>query len=235
MHGHDMTDMQELAQRLARVQESIRQCEARYARVPGSVALVAVSKRQSASAIANACAAGQRAFGENYLQEALAKIATLSAQPIEWHFIGPVQGNKTAEVAANFSWVHTLDRIRIAARLNQQRPAHLPPLNVLIQVNVSGEDSKHGIVADALSALVVEVALLPRLRLRGLMTMPAPRTDFGAQRAAFACLADLARASPVAMNALSMGTSDDFEAAIAEGATMVRLGTALFGPRRPDA
>ena len=235
MHGHDMTDMHELAQRLARVQESIRQCEARYARVPGSVALVAVSKRQSASAIAHACAAGQRAFGENYLQEALTKIATLTAQPIEWHFIGPVQGNKTADVAANFSWVHTLDRILIAARLNQQRPAHLPPLNVLIQVNVSGEDNKHGIIADALPALVAAVAMMPRLRLRGLMTMPAPSTDFGAQRAAFACLAELARASPVAMNALSMGTSDDFEAAIAEGATMVRLGTALFGPRRPDA
>ena len=235
MHDRDVTDMHELAQRLARLQESIRRCEARHGRALGSVALVAVSKRQAASAIAHALAAGQRAFGENYLQEALAKIATLSAHPIEWHFIGPVQGNKTAEVAANFSWVHTLDRIRIAERLNHQRPAALPPLNVLIQVNVSGEDSKHGIIADALPALVAEVTVLPRLRLRGLMTMPAPSTDFGAQRAAFACLAELARASPVAMNALSMGTSDDFEAAIAEGATMVRLGTALFGPRRPDA
>ena len=235
MHGRDVTDMHELAQRLARLQETIRQCEARHGRIPGSVALVAVSKRQSASAIANACAAGQRAFGENYLQEALAKIANLTAQCIEWHFIGPVQGNKTAEVAANFSWVHTLDRIRIADRLNKQRPAALPPLNVLIQVNVSGEHSKHGIVADALPALAAEVAVLPRLRLRGLMTMPAPSTDFGAQRAAFACLAELARGSTVAMDSLSMGTSDDFEAAIAEGATMVRLGTALFGPRPADA
>ena len=235
MHGYDMTDMHELTQRLARLQESIRQCEARYARVPGSVTLIAVSKLQPVSAIAQALAAGQLAFGENYLQEAQAKITSLAAQPIEWHFIGPVQGNKTAEVATNFSWVHTLDRLRIAERLNKQRPAELPPLNVLIQVNISGEDSKHGILADALPALVAEVAALPRLRLRGLMTMPAPGTDFGAQRAAFARLAALARSSAVSMDTLSMGTSDDFEAAIAEGSTMVRLGTAVFGPRRADA
>lgn len=235
MHGHDMTDMHTLAQRLVRLQESIRQCEARYARVPGSVALVAVSKRQPGSAIAQARAAGQLAFGENYLQEALAKIAGLAAQPIEWHFIGPVQGNKTADVAANFNWVHTLDSLRIAERLNRQRPADLPPLNVLVQVNVSGEGSKHGIAADALPALVAQIAALPRLRLRGLMTMPAPSTDFSAQRAAFACLAALARRSAVTMDTLSMGTSEDFEAAIAEGSTMVRLGTAVFGPRRSDA
>ena len=235
MHGHNMTDMHELAQRLARLQESIRQCEARYAREPGSVGLVAVSKQQPASAIAQALAAGQHAFGENYLQEAQTKITSLAAQPIEWHFIGPVQGNKTAEVATNFSWVHTLDRLRIAERLNRQRPTELPPLNVLIQVNVSGEDSKHGIRGEALPALVAEVAGLPRLRLRGLMTMPAPSVDFSAQRAAFAHLAELARSSAVMMDTLSMGTSDDFEAAIAEGSTMLRLGTAVFGPRRADA
>ncbi len=235
MQGHNMTDMQELAQRLARLRESIRQCEVRYARVPDSVALLAVSKQQSAQAIAQALAAGQRAFGENYLQEAQAKIASLAAQPIEWHFIGPVQGNKTAEVAANFSWVHTLDRIRIAERLNKQRPPELPPLNVLIQVNVSGEESKHGISAETLPALVDAVAVLPRLRLRGLMTMPAPSTDFGTQRAAFARLAELARSAAIPMDTLSMGSSDDFEAAIAEGSTMVRLGTAVFGPRRADA
>jgi PLP dependent protein len=235
VHGHNMTDMHELAQRLARLQESIRQCEVRYARVPGSVALLAVSKQQSAEAIAQAFAAGQRAFGENYLQEAQAKITSLAAQPIEWHFIGPVQGNKTAEVAANFSWVHTLDRVRIAERLNKQRPAELPPLNVLIQVNVSGEESKHGISAEALPGLVSAVTALPRLRLRGVMTMPAPNQDFGAQRAAFARLAQLARSSAVTMDTLSMGSSDDFEAAIAEGSTIVRLGTAVFGPRRVDA
>ncbi len=231
MRGHDMTDMTALAQRLAHLQETIHQYEARHARAPGSVALIAVSKRQPVSAIEDAFAAGQRAFGENYVQEALEKITALATLPIEWHFIGPVQGNKTAEVAANFSWVHTIDRIRIAERLNNQRPAALPPLNVLIQVNVSGEESKHGIVADALPALAAEVARLPRLKLRGLMTLPAPIHDFGAQRAAFAEVAALARASAVPMDTLSMGSSDDFEAAIAEGATMVRLGTLLFGPR----
>jgi hypothetical protein len=235
MHGRDMTDMHELAQRLARLQETIRQYEARYARSPGSVALIAVSKRQPVSAIEGAFAAGQRAFGENYVQEALEKIAALATLPIEWHFIGPLQGNKTAEVAANFSWVHTIDRMRIAERLNNQRPAHLPPLNVLIQINVSGEESKHGIVADALPALAAEVARLPRLKLRGLMALPAPSTEFAVQRAAFAQLTELARTSPVPMDTLSMGTSDDFEAAIAEGATMVRLGTVLFGPRSSGA
>jgi pyridoxal phosphate enzyme (YggS family) len=226
-----MMDMHELAQRLAKVQATIRDYEARHHRVPGSVALLAVSKRQPVSAIEGAHAAGQRAFGENYLQEALTKIEALATLPIEWHFIGPVQGNKTADVAANFSWVHTIDRIRIAERLNNQRPQHLPPLNVLIQVNVSGEGSKHGIKADALPALAAEVASLPRLALRGLMTLPAPNPDFGAQRAAFAILRELAAASPLAMDTLSMGTSDDFEAAIAEGSTMVRLGTVIFGPR----
>ena len=223
--------MHDLAERLARIQQTIRDFETRHGRVAGSVALLAVSKRQPVSAIEGAFAAGQRAFGENYLQEALAKIAALAASPIEWHFIGPVQGNKTADVAANFSWVHTIDRLRIAERLNHQRPAHLPPLNVLIQINVSGEDSKHGIAADALPALAAEVAGLPRLKLRGLMTLPAPNPDFGAQRAAFAVLRELADASPVPMDSLSMGTSDDYEAAIAEGSTIVRLGTALFGPR----
>lgn len=231
MHGRDTTDMHELAQDLARLQETIRDYELRYARDPGSVALLAVSKGQSSSAIAGAFAAGQRTFGENYLQEAVAKIADLATLAIEWHFIGPVQGNKTAEVAANFSWVHTIDRMRIAERLNNQRPAHLPPLNVLIEVNVSGESSKHGIVAEALPALVAEVVKLPRLKLRGLMTLPAPSADCSAQRAAFAQLAALARDSAVPMDTLSMGSSDDFEAAIAEGATMIRLGTALFGPR----
>lgn len=226
-----MMDMQQQAQRLARVTETIREYEKRHGRVPGSVALLAVSKRQPVSAIEAAYAAGQRAFGENYLQEALTKQAALAALPIEWHFIGPVQGNKTADVAANFSWVHTIDRMRIAERLDHQRPAELPPLNVLIQVNVSGEDSKHGIDADALPALAAEIARLPRLKLRGLMTLPAPTADFGAQRAAFAVLRELAAASPLAMDSLSMGTSDDFEAAIAEGSTMVRLGTIVFGPR----
>lgn len=231
MHGRDTTDMHELAQSLARLQETIHDYALRYGRKPGSVALLAASKGHPTRTIADACAAGQRVFGENYVQEALAKIADLATLAIEWHFIGPVQGNKTAEVAANFSWVHTIDRMRIAERLSNQRPAHLPPLNVLIEVNVSGEASKHGIVAEALPALVAEVVKLPRLKLRGLMTLPAPRADFSAQRAAFAQLAKLARDSAVPMDTLSMGTSDDFEAAIAEGATIIRLGTALLGPR----
>lgn len=231
MRGRNTIDMHELAQRLTRLQETIREYEARHGRTPGSVALLAVSKRHPVSAIECAFAAGQRAFGENYVQEALAKIASLATLPIEWHFIGPLQGNKTAEVAANFSWVHTVDRIRIAERLNKQRPVDLPPLNVLIQVNVSGETSKHGIVADAVPALATEIAALPRIKLRGLMTLPALNPDFGAQRAAFGVLRELASHSAVAMDTLSMGTSDDFEAAIAEGATIVRLGTVLFGPR----
>ena len=232
MHGRDTTDMHELTEALARLQEAIREHAARHGREPGSVALLAVSKGHPSSAIAGAFAAGQHTFGENDLQEALAKIADLTTLAIEWHFIGPVQGNKTAEVAANFSWVHTIDRMRIAERLNNQRPVHLPPLNVLIEVNVSGEASKHGIVAEALPALVAEVVKLPRLKLRGLMTLPAPSADFSAQRAAFAQLAKLVRDSAVPMDTLSMGTSDDFEAAIAAGATIIRLGTALFGPRR---
>ena len=226
-----MTNMHDLARRLAELKATINVCEARHERAAGSVALVAVSKGQPVGAIERAYAAGQRAFGENYVREALIKIAALAALPLEWHFIGPLQGNKTAEVAANFSWVHTVDRMRIAERLSRQRPAGLPPLNVLIQVNVSGEASKHGIAAAALPALAAEVAALPHLRLRGLMTLPAPATDFGAQRAAFALLAELARASVVPLASLSMGSSNDFEAAIAEGATMVRLGTVLFGPR----
>ena len=231
MQGRDTTDMHELAQGLAHLQETIGEYETRHGRDHGSVTLLAVSKGHPTSAIAGAFAAGQRAFGENYAQEALAKIAKLATLAIEWHFIGPLQGNKTAEVAANFSWVHTIDRIRIAERLNNQRPAHLPPLNVLIQVNISAEASKHGIVAEALPTLAAEVAKLPRLKLRGLMALPAPSANFSAQRAAFALLAKLARDSAVSMDTLSMGTSDDFEAAIAEGATMIRLGTALFGPR----
>ena len=226
-----MTDMQDIASRLARVQAALRAAEHEHGRAPGSVALVAVSKTQGADAIAAAYAAGQRAFGENYVQEALAKQAALTALPLEWHFIGPLQGNKTAEVAANFSWVHSVDRLRIAERLSRQRPEGLPPLNVLIQVNISGEASKHGVAPEALPALAAQVADLPRLRLRGLMALPEPTPDFALQRAAFRALAELLRACPVPMDSLSMGTTDDFAAAIAEGATMVRIGTAVFGPR----
>ena len=227
--------MQDIAARLAELQRTLGECARDHGRRADSVALLAVSKRQPASAIAAAYAAGQHAFGENYVQEALVKIAALSALAIEWHFIGPLQGNKTAEVAANFSWVHSLDRVRIATRLNAQRPRTLPPLNVCIQVNVSGEASKHGICAEQLPALAQAVASLPQLRLRGLMTLPAPTVDVAAQRAAFATLARLAAACAPPLDTLSMGTSADFAAAIAEGATWVRIGTALFGPRIESA
>jgi pyridoxal phosphate enzyme (YggS family) len=229
MHGPSGVD--EVPARLARVLATIRELEARYGRPPGSVGLVAVSKRQPAAAVRAAHAAGQRAFGENYAQEGTAKIAAVAERPIEWHFIGPLQGNKTAAVATAFDWVHTIDRERIARRLHEQRPAHLPPLNVCIQVNISGEASKSGIAPEALPGLVDAVHALPRLVLRGLMALPAPATTEAEQRRAFAQLARLAAACPGALDTLSMGTSDDFAAAIAEGATLVRLGTAVFGPR----
>ena len=232
--AHD-TGMEEVKARLARLDQTLRALEARHGRMPGSVALVAVSKRHPPAAVLAAYAAGQRAFGENYVQEGLAKIAELAHCAIEWHFIGPLQSNKTAEVAANFAWVHTVDRVKIARRLHDQRPSRLPPLNVCIQVNISGEASKHGVSAQALPALIEAVAALPRLRLRGLMALPAPGTGIVEQRAAFAALAALKAASKLALDTLSMGTSDDFEAAIAEGATLVRLGTAIFGPRPEGA
>ena len=223
----------DIATRLASVLDAIAAAAERHGRAPGEVGLVAVSKRHPASAIRAAHAAGQRRFGENYLQEALAKQDELADLDIEWHFIGAIQSNKTADIAARFDWVHTVDREKVARRLNDQRPDDRPPLNVLVEVNISGEASKHGIAPAALPALLETIAALPRLRLRGLMSLPAPVDDFAAQRRAFAALAELASASAVPLDTLSMGTSDDFEAAIAEGATLVRIGTAVFGPR-PD-
>lgn len=223
--------MSMLAERLAVVRSALRDAAIASARPPQSVCLVVASKTQPASALREVCCAGQRAFGENYLQEALAKQAALVDLPIEWHFIGAIQSNKTAAIARAFDWVHTIDRLRIAERLAAQRGDDLPPLNVLIEVNISGESTKHGVTPAALPALIPAVAALPRLRLRGLMALPAPSADVAAQRAAFRVLADLARASVLPLDTLSMGTSDDYRAAIAEGATLVRLGTAVFGPR----
>lgn len=226
--------MSDVASRLAAVRESLAASAREHGRDPSDVHLVAVSKRHPAAAIAAAAAAGQRAFGENYVQEAIAKQDELaSATRLEWHFIGAIQSNKTADIAARFDWVHTVDRARIADRLDAQRPAELAPLKVLIQVNVSGEQSKNGVSPAALPALVAHLAVLPRLSLRGLMCLPAPEQDFTRQRRPFAELARLARAQAVALDALSMGTSDDYAAAIAEGATLVRIGTAVFGPRPP--
>jgi pyridoxal phosphate enzyme (YggS family) len=203
-----------------------------------SVQLLAVSKTFPAAAVLEAVAAGQRAFGENYLQEALDKIAAVAAalptEPVEWHFIGPIQSNKTRPIAASFGWVHTVERLKIAQRLSEQRPAGLPPLNVCIQVNISGEASKSGASPEQLPELARQVAALPNLKLRGLMAIPEPETDPAKQRAAFARLRALAgqlREDGLELDTLSMGMSADLAAAIAEGATIVRVGSAIFGSR----
>ncbi len=201
-----------------------------------SVTLLAVSKTFGADAVRQAHGDGQHAFGENYVQEALAKIDALAdlRPALEWHLIGPLQSNKTRDVAAAFDWVHTVDRLKIAERLSAQRPEHLPPLQVCVQVNVSGEASKAGVVLAAASALVRAVAALPRLRLRGLMSIPEPVEGIAAQRAPHRRLRELfdaLRAQGLALDTLSMGMSADLEAAIAEGSTLVRVGSAIFGER----
>ena len=202
------------------------------------VRLLAVSKTFGADAVQEAVAAGQRAFGENYLQEGLDKIRVLAeALPdagLEWHFIGPIQSNKTRPIAENFAWVHTVEREKIAQRLSEQRPAGLAPLNICLQVNISGEASKSGVTPAELPALARAVAALPNLRLRGLMAIPEPEEDFERQRAAFAQLRALyeqLRADGFALDTLSMGMSADLRAAVFEGATIVRVGSAIFGAR----
>ncbi|VVD66807.1 YggS family pyridoxal phosphate enzyme [Pandoraea eparura] len=208
-------------------------------RPAGSVRLLAVSKTFGADAVRDALAAGQRAFGENYVQEALDKIAALSSEsvhgePLEWHFIGPLQSNKTRPVAEHFDWVHSVDRLKIAERLSAQRPTDLPPLQVCLQVNISGEASKSGVAPADVPAVARAIAALPNLQLRGLMAIPEPEDDPARQRAPFKAVRDLfdaLRADGLAIDTLSMGMSGDLEAAIAEGATMVRIGTAIFGAR----
>ena len=223
------------ADRLHAVRDRIHAAEQCFQRPPGAVRLLAVSKTQPAAAIAAMAAAGQTGFGENYVQEALDKMTELAALALEWHFIGPIQANKTRSIAERFAWVHSVDRLKIAERLSAQRPAALPPLNVCLQVNIDREPTKHGLDPMDVGQTAAAVAVLPRLRLRGLMAIPAPATDFAAQRPAFArlrTLQDQLTAAGLALDTLSMGMSDDLEAAIAEGATLVRVGTALFGPRR---
>ena len=202
------------------------------------VQLLAVSKTFPAEAVLEAIAAGQRAFGENYLQEGVEKIADVArAQPdvpVEWHFIGPIQSNKTRPIATNFNWVHTVERLKIAQRLSEQRPPELGPLNICLQVNISGEATKSGATPDELPGLARQVAQLPNLRLRGLMAIPEPQTDPALQRAAFAKLRKLGealRADGLPVDTLSMGMSGDMAAAILEGATIVRVGSAIFGTR----
>nr|WP_314623194.1 YggS family pyridoxal phosphate-dependent enzyme [uncultured Noviherbaspirillum sp.] len=205
-------------------------------RDPSEIALLAVSKTITPDLLLEAYGAGQRVFGENYLQEALDKMAALKEQApaIEWHFIGPIQSNKTRPIAENFNWVHSVDRLKIAQRLSEQRPSGLPPLNICIQVNVSGEASKSGCSPQDLPALAQAIAGLPGLSLRGLMTIPEPATTEAGQRRPLRTLRELAdqlRAQGIALDTLSMGMSADLDAAIAEGATMVRIGTAIFGER----
>ncbi|MCM2537115.1 YggS family pyridoxal phosphate-dependent enzyme [Burkholderia glumae] len=225
-----------LAARLASVHRRIDDAARSAGRAPGDVALLAVSKTFPAEAVRAAHAAGQRAFGENYVQESLDKIAALAdlRASLEWHFIGPLQSNKTRAVAERFDWVHSVDRLKIAQRLAEQRPAQLPPLNVCVQVNVSGEATKSGVAPDEVAALAQAVAALPALRLRGLMAIPEPAGDLAAQRAPHRRLRELydaLRAGGLALDTLSMGMSADLEAAVLEGATIVRIGTAIFGAR----
>jgi len=198
------------------------------------ISLLAVSKTWPAGHVRDAAAAGQRAFGENYVQEGVAKVAELAPLGLEWHFIGPLQSNKTRPVAEHFDWVHSIERMKIAERLSEQRPAGVPPLNVCLQVNVSGEASKSGCAPEEAVALAKAIAALPNLRLRGLMCIPEPVEDVEAQRQPFRQLRELyeqLRGDGLPLDTLSMGMSHDIEAAIAEGATMVRVGTAIFGER----
>lgn len=224
-----------IAVSLQAVRQRIATSEQQYGRVPGAVQLLAVSKTRGARDVLAAYMAGQSAFAENYLQEALDKMAALADLPLHWHFIGPIQSNKTRALATHFDWVHTVDRAKIAQRLAAQRPAERPPLNVLLQVNLSGEASKAGVDLTALPALADTVASLPRLALRGLMAIPAPTDEPNAQRAAFRQLAQarntLLQAGHADCIELSMGMSVDMDAAIAEGATLVRIGTDIFGAR----
>lgn len=225
----------EIAHNLAAVRQRIRDAALRYERPPDDITLLAVSKTVDAARIRRVYGCGQTQFGENYLQEALAKIATLKDLPIEWHFIGRLQSNKTKPVAESFAWVHGIERIKIAERLSAQRPGDAPPLNVCIQFNVSAESTKGGVSDAELVELASAVTELPRLRLRGLMALPAPAHSFDAQRGAFhqvAAAREMLRARGFLLDTLSMGTSEDLEAAIAEQSTLVRVGSAIFG-RRP--
>ncbi|MCQ4241273.1 YggS family pyridoxal phosphate-dependent enzyme [Stutzerimonas stutzeri] len=223
--------MSTIAKNIAKVATRIREAAQAAGRDPDSVGLLAVSKTQSAQAIREAHSAGLNDFGENYLQEALEKQADLADLALTWHFIGPIQSNKTKAIAEHFDWVHSVDRLKIAQRLSDQRPAELPPLNICLQVNVSLESSKSGCAPQEVAELVRAIAILPNLRLRGLMAIPEPTNDTAEQHAAFARVRQLQQELDAELDTLSMGMSQDLEAAIAEGATWVRIGTALFGAR----
>lgn len=229
--------MNDIAHNLAQVRDKISAAATSCGRAPEDVTLLAVSKTKPASAIEEAYAAGQRGFGENYVQEGVDKIRHFKDSgiaDIQWHFIGPLQSNKSRLVAEHFDWCHTVDRLKIASRLSEQRPGSLPPLNVLIQVNISDEQSKSGISLAELDALAAQVVELPGLCLRGLMAIPAPEADYERQFAVARQMAvafDALKVRYPGVDTLSLGMSDDMQAAIAAGSTMVRIGTAIFGAR----
>ncbi len=228
--------MNTLTERLKQIRAQITKAEDRYQRPTGAVKLLAVSKTRPIEDIREALAAGQCDFGESYLQEALPKVEALAGDVICWHFIGPIQSNKTRAIAEHFSWVHSVDRLKIAQRLSEQRPAQLPPLNICLQVNISRDPAKAGVDPAAAPALALEITRLPHIRLRGLMTIPAQSDTFEQQRRAFHAMQVLfesMRQQGIELDTLSMGMSDDMEAAIAEGATLVRIGSAIFGARQP--
>ncbi|WML87433.1 YggS family pyridoxal phosphate-dependent enzyme [Thiothrix subterranea] len=216
--------------------ERIRAAEQRFGRKPGSVQLLAVSKKHPSASIREAIDAGQTCFGENYVQEMVEKAAELANgnRNIDWHFIGPIQSNKTRLIASTARWVHSVDSLKVAQRLSDQKPADVPEINICLQVNISNEISKSGVQPEELAALASQIAALPGIRWRGLMAIPAPEQDFAQQRAVFAQVRALQEdlvAQGFAFDTLSMGMTDDMEAAIAEGATIVRIGTAIFGSR----
>jgi PLP dependent protein len=223
--------MSTIAENIANVRERIHRAAVASGRATDGVTLVAVSKTRPASAIREAWTAGVRDIGENYLQEALDKMDLLQDLPLVWHFIGPIQSNKTRALAERFDWVHSVDRLKIAQRLSDQRPTHLPPLNICLQVNISGESSKSGIEPGELAELAGAVAAMPRLRLRGLMAIPAPADDSEGRRAPLRALRELMATLALPLDTLSMGMTDDLTEAVQEGSTMLRIGTALFGSR----
>ncbi len=226
--------MKNLLERLQRLRMEIEQAERQFGRDPGSVKLLAVSKTRDVADILALAQLGVSDFGENYVQEGRTKIEQLSEQPNTWHFIGPIQSNKTRQIAECFHWVHSVDRVKIASRLNAARPPDMPPLNICLQVNIDAESSKSGVEPDEVQQLAEQVLPLTRLKLRGLMGMPAPVDYFATQRRAFMKLRGLQEQlidTGYRLDTLSMGTTNDMRAAIAEGATIVRIGTALFGPR----
>lgn len=226
--------MMTIQQNLLNLIKQIRECEQKFNREPNSVSLLVVTKKQSIDNIEQAIHVGQHAFGESYVQESLPKIAALQDKQLEWHFIGPIQRNKTRKIAENFDWVQSVDDLLIAKRLNDQRPLHLPPLNICLQVNISQEQTKAGINADDIFALVEDFQSFPRLKLRGLMCIPAPLNTFEEQRASFRQLKVLRNKlseKGCLLDTLSMGMSDDWQAAVAEGSTLIRIGTAVFGLR----